>query len=673
MAYDWNRSKNIIHPRYNGGNHNYDIYAEDVADAIRLLGFKSESDYEGNPFEQYRLEANSSNGVIMTHSKFSTVLSVSLYLNNINITERTNKKCFKWARVSSNTEADKEWNKAHKDGLKELTIDAIDIIEDTVFHCAYVSTAVDEEEEGEDIESEEPELPEEEIVYDNIFNVPFNSILATASISIVNQSTSAELMGSLLIESGNKNQIYTAGLPAPYSPDWKIDNLIIKPYCTASTITKIDDEFKVYNPNLFDINEYPDLNDEQYYERNIIYIKNLKWFTRSVSGIETEIFENENFSFIYGDCPDNRFLIIKNNFLPRDSYVTIICKYDYNDPFTNAIIPQTYSMDLSCIATGQGTDQLLINNVLGTSIHNNDPAYIELFVSYFSNGEDIDVQTQIEDPTIQSSIQWYKRASSEDGWILLDAVTQDENEFNTETTKCYEIRRYMTNDGAGNFETEKTYSARGGFLLRIYPALIKSSDVIKAIFTNTNKSGAQFTATEVVYDTTDMVQAYITSSAGDKLYKDIDTNGTILTCMINYQGQLLENGDPRYGDDDYTGNQDGEQGLFDYYWFKMSQDGSITYNLFLDYKDELQMQLVNDDTTLINGPRSITIKAQHIDDLNMFQCFIVDKKTDSKILNITNLERSLPSEAIVNEASTIANNPEDIINLAHNLNNKNDK
>jgi hypothetical protein len=666
MANDWNRNKNVIHPRYNGGYHNYDILAEDVADAIRKLGFKSESDYEGNPFEQYRLEATSSNGVIMTHSKFSTVLAVSLYLNNINITERTDKKYFKWARVSSNTEADKEWNTAHKDGLKELTINAIDIIENTVFHCAYVSTAIDDVEVDE---NGEPIIKE----YDNIFNVPFNSILATASISIANQSTSAELTGSLIIESGNKNQIYTAGLPAPYSPDWKINNLIIRPHCTASTITKTDEEFNTYNPNLFDINEYPDLNNPEYYERGITYIKNLKWIKRSVSGIEEIIEEDENFSFVYNECLDNRFLIVKNNFLPRDSYVTIICKYDYNDPFTNAIIPQTYSMDLSCIATGQGTDQLLINNTLGTSIHNNDPAYIELYVSYFSNGEDIDVQSQIEDPTLLSSIQWYKRASSEDGWILLDSTNQDNNEFNSETTKCYEIRRYVSSDGVGNFETEKTYSARGGFLLRVYPALIKSSDVIKAVFTNTNKNNAQYTATEVVYDTTDMIQAYITSSAGDKLYKDIDTNGTVLTCMINYQGQLLENGDPRYGDDDYLGNQDGEQGLFDYYWFKMSQDGLATYNLYLDYSGNVQMQLVEDDTVLINSPRIINIKAHHIDDLNMFQCIIVDKKVEAKTFNLRGLERTLPSEELINTASLLTNEPDDIINIAYDLNNKNKK
>ncbi len=638
MANDWNRSKNVIHPRYDGGGHRYIIEAEDVAYAIRLLGFKSESDYEGNPFEQYRLDAVSSNGAIMTHSRFSTVLSISLYLNNINITERTDKKYFKWARVSSDTESDKEWNLAHKDGLKELTINAIDILENTVFHCAYVSTAIDEiETDGEDIE------------YDNIFDVPFDSILATASVSIANQSTAAELLGGLTIESGNKNQIYTAGLPAPYSPDWSIDNLIIRPYCTASTITKVDDSFTSYNPDIFDVAEYPDLNDSQYYERNITYIKNLEWSMRNIVGEESKIVEDENFTFVNDYCNDNRYLTIKNNFLPRDNFVTIICKFDYNDPYTNTIIPQTYSLDLSCIATGQGTDQLMINNTLGTSIHNNDPAYIELYASYFSNGLELDIQEQIEDATIQSSIQWYKRASSEDGWILLDATTQDENEFNSELIKCYEIRRYISSDGTGNFETEKTYSARGGFMLRIYPALIKSSDVIKAVFTNTNKSNAQFTATEVVYDTTDVVQAYITSSAGDKLYKNVDTNGTVLTCMINYQGQLLEDGDPRYGDDDYTGNQDGETGLFDYYWFRMSQDGSETYNLYKDYNGEIKMQLVTEDTELIKLSRTITIKAQHIDDLNMFQCYIVDKQVESKVNNLYNLERSLPTEGNNNE------------------------
>lgn len=653
MANDWNRPKHIIHPRYEKGSHRYSIDAEDVAFAIRQLGFKAESDYEGKPFEQYRLETNSSNGVIMTHSKFTTVLSISLYLNNTNITERTDKKFIRWARVSGNAEADAEWNKLYKDGAKEISLSAIDLTEDTVFHCAYVSVEINEEE-----------------TYDNIFNVPFNAVLATSSISITNQSLSAELTGNLIIESGTKNQIYTAGIPAPYSPDWTMNNLIITPYCTASTIIKTNDELISYNPNLFDIYEYPDLNDPQYYERNITYIKNIRWLLRSASGKETAIVEDENFTFEYKGYNDKRFLIIKNNFLPKDTFVTLLCKYDYNDPFTNKLTAQTYSLDLSCIATGQGTDQLLINNVYGTSIHNNDPEYIDLYVTYFSNGQEIDVQEQIEDPVLQSSVQWYKRASEEDGWLLLDPVNQDNNEFNSADIKCYEIRRYTSTSGPGIYETEKTYSARGGFLLRIYPALIKSSDVIKAVFNNTNKVRAVFQATEVVYDTTDIIQAYITSSAGDKIYKDVDTNGTILTCMINYQGQLLENGDPRYGDDDYSGNQDGQTGLFDYYWFRMSQDGSQTYNLFIDYNGEVQMQKVLDDTELIKSSRTINIKAQHIEDLNMFQCIVVDKELENKTYNLKNLEQTLPTEEEINTASLLENNVDDIISTAYDLKNK---
>ena len=666
MANDWNRNKNVIHPIYNGGYHNYDILAEDVANAIRKLGFKSEDDYEGNPFEQYRLEAQSSNGAIMTNSKFNTTLSISLYLNNINITERTDKKYFKWARVSANTDSDKEWNEAHRDGIKEIEINAIDIPQDTVFHCVYVSTAIDEVELDE---NGEPIIKE----YDNIFNVPFDSILASASISIVNQSSSAELTGSLVIESGNKNQIYTAGMPAPYSPDWTVNNLVVKPLCLASTITKINDAFETYNPDIFSPTLYPELDNPEYYERGITYVKNLRWFLRSSSGLETEVEEGEFFSYGYNDCNDKRFLVIKGNFLPKDTFVTLICKYDYNDPYTNSLTPQTYSMDLSCIATGQGTDQILINNVFGTSIHNNDPAYIELYVTYFSNGIETDIQEIIEDPISQSTLQWYKRASEEDGWILLDSTTQDENEFNTSEVKCYEIRRYTSQNGPGTYTTEKTYSSKGGFMLRIYPPLIKSSDVIKAVFTNSNKVRAVYQATEVVYDTTDLIQAYIVSSAGDKLYKDIDTNGTILTCMINYQGQLLEEGDPRYGDDDYTDNADGQLGLFDYYWFKMSQDGSQTYNIFKNFKGEIQMQEVHDDTVLFSTSRSINIKAQHIDDLNMFQCIVVDKKLETNTYNLKGLESSLPTEDTINQASLTTTNPDEIISLAYNIKNKDDE
>lgn len=82
------------------------------------------------------------------------------------------------------------------------------------------------------------------------------------------------------------------------------------------------------------------------------------------------------------------------------------------------------------------------------------------------------------------------------------------------------------------------------------------------------------------------------------------------------------------------------------------------------------MQLVTDDTVLIHAPRSINIKVHHIDDLNMFQCFVVDKKVETNTYNLKRLERSLPSENAVNTASLMAETPDDIISLAHDLNNK---
>jgi hypothetical protein len=74
----------------------------------------------------------------------------------------------------------------------------------------------------------------------------------------------------------------------------------------------------------------------------------------------------------------------------------------------------------------------------------------------------------------------------------------------------------------------------------------------------------------------------------------------------------------------------------------MSQDGSETYNLYKDFAGEIQMQKVTEETELIKSSRVINIKAQHIDDLNMFQCYVVDKQVEAKAANLFNLERSLP-------------------------------
>ena len=66
----------------------------------------------------------------------------------------------------------------------------------------------------------------------------------------------------------------------------------------------------------------------------------------------------------------------------------------------------------------------------------------------------------------------------------------------------------------------------------------------------------------------------------------------------------------------------------------MSQDGSETYNIYLDYNKQIQMQLVDGETELIKAPRSINVMAKHVDDLNMFQCIVVNKKVDTDSLKI---------------------------------------
>ena len=518
----------------------------------------------------------------------------------------------------------------------------------------------------------------------NLFDVLDSSILATASITITDETDAANLAGNISVISGGKNQIYMTGEAAPFSPDWSKRNLVLRPYCIASTVLKPDiTGLSSYNPDLFDPKEYPDLQNPGDPNVTSSYIRELKWYIKDMNGVETEIVEDEYFTFSYTHdgktYSDHRYLVFKNNYLAKDTFVTVVCKFNYYDPFAKIFIPQTYMMDITCISTGQGTNQLIISSVNGTSMYNSKPEYIELYVSYYNDGVRLDVQNEIENPQSSTSLLWYKRTLADDGWVLLDSTTQDSNEFNTEDIKCYEIRRYTSIDSlTGAYVTQKTNSARGGFMIRIYPALIKSSDIIKAVITDSNKGGAQYAALEVVYDTTDTVQAFIASSSGDKLYKGIENTGTILTCMVNYQGELLENGDYRYGDDDEIGNADGKTGIFKYYWFRMSQDGTETHNIYRDFDGNIQMQLVTPDTEMISGPRSLNIDSSHVDNLNMFQCIITDKVAESVKKNLYNLEKSLPTEENIIVASSLnesigldPNDIEETIFTAYELNNQN--
>ena len=233
----------------------------------------------------------------------------------------------------------------------------------------------------------------------------------------------------------------------------------------------------------------------------------------------------------------------------------------------------------------------------------------------------------------------------------------------------FEIHRHIHYDSIYNtYTTEKTTNNRGGFYLKIFPALIDGSSVIKAVFYN-SEDNRTYNALEVVYDTTDDIQAYIHSSNGDKIYQGIESLGTILTCMVKYQGQLLESNDSRY------------ETNFDFYWFKVSSDGSRTWNIWLDNTGQLLSQeLTSENESTIelkSSSRILPINADDVDNINMFQCAVVDKIKTTRMSMRTNLITNSPSEediiaaSIINNELGIGDDAVDLLNTAYEINSNN--
>ena len=502
----------------------------------------------------------------------------------------------------------------------------------------------------------------------NIFNINNQQIKTTASITITDQTDVANLIGGLTVVKGGKNQVYLTGSSSPFSPDWKKNNLVLKPYLYASTIVKNPGTAEEYAPDLFDVTEYPSLEDVSSDGNYTPYIntQNLNWFIRDINGIETLIDPEIDTRFSYKhETEDKRFLVIKDNIINKDSSATIICRFNYFDPFARQNVKQIYELDLNCLSTGQGSNEIIINSVNGTTIRNGVPGYIDLYASYFKDGVEEDIQQAIENGITSSNLKWYLRGVDGASWVLLDGTKQNNEEYSY--MDMFEIRRYTSKDEFGNFVTEETESARGGFYLRLYPALIAGSSVLKATFKDST-TNREYSAVEVVYDTSDAIQSFIHSSNGDKIYQGMNAMGTTLTCMINYQGSLLDNNDERYDTD------------FEYYWFRLSNNGEETYTLWLDDAGELQMARMddNDSITLRPTSRVLPIKATDVDTINTFQCVVVDKAATQaamarEALIINNpTEEDLIAAAILNEELGISeDDAEALISTAHEINSYN--
>ena len=490
------------------------------------------------------------------------------------------------------------------------------------------------------------------MILPNLFNINDKSILATASITITDQTDVANLIGGISIVKGTKNQVYLTGSSTPFSPDWEKDNLVLRPYVYASTVTKGDGLYDSYNPDFFDPKEYPNLDNPNDGYSTVPYINKdtIAWFVRDANGAERIIDPEKDSRFIFNYTTqdtqeiftDKRFLVIRGNIVPTNSFLTIICRFSFYDPFAKMNISQSYEIDLSCLSTGSGSNRLIINRVNGTSIYNSAPEHIDLFATFFRDGVEVNVQEELRASEKNSTLRWYIRSADGAGWTFLDGEKQDEND----NSNLYEVRYSTSLDPDTHvYTTEKEYSKKGGFWLRVHPALIQGSEVIKAVFYSQDDK-REFSALEIVYDTTDDVQAYIYSSNGDKIYQGVKSLGTELTCMLKYQGKVLDTNDEKY------------ETHFEYYWFKVSSDGRDTWNVWLDASGKLNQQLVTEDNPveMKSSSRVLPIHADDVDHVNMFQCAVVNKMAMALEEQRSNYILNSPSEEDIKAASIFNSN-----------------
>lgn len=162
---DWYnlRTTNHVSPVFDNSFGRYMLSIEEIIDNINKSGYPIDGwivqvpdgnggtkplperldDIIQNSPNLYRLEVTSTNGNIVNHPDFTSVLIPTLYRNNTDITNEVNAKYFKWTRFSGNRESDKkadaEWNLRWSQGAKEIPITKDDIRRNSSFNCMYVS------------------------------------------------------------------------------------------------------------------------------------------------------------------------------------------------------------------------------------------------------------------------------------------------------------------------------------------------------------------------------------------------------------------------------------------------------------------------------------------------------------------------------------------------------
>ena len=419
----------------------------------------------------------------------------------------------------------------------------------------------------------------------------YEKVKATASITIIDETDASTLTGNMLVVKGSKNQIYISGQSNPYSPDWAKNNLVIRPFLQASNITKQNLAGIDYNPDLFDPAEYP--NSIISYD----YIKDIHWYMRDSAGVETELYESTDFKFHYTytvngkavKCNDYRQVVISNNILTKNSTADIICKFSFYDPFANIFVAQQLETPIINLASGQSNSRLVTTCTNGTAISNNGEQYIDIAARFYGEEGEEDIDTTISMGDQGVSCLWYIRRY--DGWVLLSPTKVDQEEANANGVKMYEMKRIAGYDNETGIYTLENYnSERGCAAIRIYPALITGSEVIKCVYTD--YTGSKFNSVEIVYDTTDDTKIELYCNNGKRLRKGIIDNTTI-KAVITYKGEVLEEDSSLYNTE------------FDYYWYKYTVTNDKYVNVYNNSENDLieNMDLENP----IKGGRTLYV------------------------------------------------------------------
>ena len=157
---------------------------------------------------------------------------------------------------------------------------------------------------------------------------PNYKVLATAQLTVTDQTDASNLAGNMTVVNGSKSQVYMTGSSQPYNPDYKISNLVLRPYMIATNVYRGPQDNR-YNPDLFDPQEYPNLEKPGDINVTTKYIHDIEWYIVDSANNQTKINVEEDNRFSHtwtyrtkdGQdlvLSDKRTLVIKDNILEKE-------------------------------------------------------------------------------------------------------------------------------------------------------------------------------------------------------------------------------------------------------------------------------------------------------------------------------------------------------------------